>query len=335
MRCPVCNSADLRVWAPERAIGVEIRARGDFVRERLRTTADPSELKDLTEFMHGDPAPLYSCRRCGLLIRGEAAVRAADDYGRDSNDRDLMRQLLPRYVEAFRRKDAYRGWLPGHARVLEIGSHLGAFLQVAEEWNWDASGLDAGGDTAGFARESGFVVHRGIPEEAPFRADSFDAVFVWNCFEQLPDPRAALRSIHRLLKRSGALVVRVPNAWFYGAWRSRRALAYNNLLGFPYLYGHTADTLTRLVSGEGFEPVRGFNSELITMPFADPGERVRKEQRAISDSIERWSAVMATRAGTLTGPWIEIAFRSLEDAAARRAGLQPGAIDARFLKRAA
>jgi SAM-dependent methyltransferase len=332
MLCPVCDSTDFRLWAAEPALRREIRLREHFVQARLGHAPDPAEIKDLLDFMHGAPASLYTCRGCGLLIRGADGAKAAASYEEDTNDRDVMRTLLPRYVEAFRRKDAYRPMLNPGARVLEIGSHLGAFLQVAEEWNWRAEGLDVGEDTAEFARDSGFRVQRAVVEDAVFLGAPFDAAFVWNCFEQLQDPRSALSAIHRLLKPSGLLVIRVPNAWFYRTLRHRRALAYNNLLGFPYLYGYTAENLNRLVSGGGFELIRGFNSELVALPFADAREKVLREERAVSRAVERWSELI--HAVPLPGPWIEIAYRQVEEPP-RLVEFPAARVDARFLRRAA
>jgi SAM-dependent methyltransferase len=321
---------DFRLRVPERGIRREIRARTGFVEARLRRQADSAELKDLIDFMHGEPAALYSCVHCGLVYRAEDRTTATDSYEQDPNDRDLMRQLLPVYRDAFRQKSAYRDLLPHGARVLEVGSHLGAFLHVAQEWNWHTEALDVGADTAAFAREQGFRVHREILEHAPFPDGAFEAIFIWNCFEQLSDPRSALRAAHRLLKSRGVLVVRVPNAWFYTVSREPQVLAYNNLLGFPYLYGYTGDTLARLLGRCGFEPLVGFNSELITMPFAEPGPRINREQKSVSRKVERWTRAVSMSSGALTGPWIEVAALRTERPTGRAIEVDP-----RFLPRAA
>jgi SAM-dependent methyltransferase len=239
--------------------------------------------------------------------------------------------------------------------VLELGSHLGAFLQASEEWNWRAVGLDVGADTSRFVKSKGLPVHRSIVEDCPFRDGSFDAIFVWNCFEQIQNPATTLVAIHRALKRHGMLLIRVPNAVFYRALRSQlktaeedgfvlQALAYNNLLGFPYLYGYTAVLLNRLITECGFEYLRGFNSELVTTPFPDRSERISREQNAISTAVGRWTFATTLEAGEFTGPWVEMLYRKVEEDAwkARRqrgpaqvVPLPRNKIDPRFLKRAA
>jgi len=334
VNCPVCGSATFEGAIPAHEIQEEIRYRERFVRAKLGRRPSRAEAKDLTDFMHGFAAPLHACAVCGLLVRAERRIRDADSYREDPNDPEIMRQLLPRYVKAFRNKaPGFRELLGDHADVLEIGSHLGAFLQVAEEWNWTAIGLDVGADTSSFARASGFTVRREMVEDTRLAARSFDGVFVWNCFEQLAEPASTLDAIYRLLRPGGLAVLRVPNARFYVEMRSRddAALAWNNLLGFPYLYGYKEEHVNRIANDHGFEFVRGFDSELITMPFPDLNEEAREGQCANSRKVGRWSMRATNRMGALTGPWIEMAYRKLE----RPAPLREGALDGRFLARAA
>jgi SAM-dependent methyltransferase len=321
----------------------EIRLRRDFILSRLRRRAAHAELKDLLDFMHGFPAPLVECTGCGLLTRDEAHVRGASSYEEDTNDPDVLAQVYPRYVQAFRNKAvAYRDRLRPHANVLELGSHIGAFLQTAEEWNWSPLGLDIGRDTTEFIRSRGLPVRREVLEDAQLGHSAFDAVFVWNCFEQITDPGPVLASIRQVLKEHGLLVVRVPNALPYRLLRGDvLSLAWNNLLGFPYLYGYTAENLNRLLARYGFAYVRGFNSELVTTPFADVPKYLRAEQKQISRTVAEWST--RTSASTLTGPWIEVIYRRMTERdwlRSSRSHLEasrvPGdRIDRRFLPRAA
>jgi hypothetical protein len=106
----------------------------------------------------------------------------------------------------------------------------------------------------------GFTVHDG--ELATFATDqTFDTVAIWNTFDQLADPRGALHAASKLLRDGGILAVRVPNGAFYAAVHraftngnrvsraaARAVLAQNNLLTFPYRWGFTPQSLTRLLS---------------------------------------------------------------------------------------
>jgi SAM-dependent methyltransferase len=261
--------------------------------------------------MHDGDAEISVCTGCGTLLRLEAQTRAADSYAEDPNDLGVMQHLYPRYVEAFRNKAiAYREDLPPHASVVEIGSHLGGFLQAAEEWNWRPVGLDVGADTSEFARRQGLTVRRETAEDTRIPSGSSDGVFIWNCFEQLANPSTTLQAARRLLRRHGLLALRVPNPSVWLGLRNRRSdhtardiLAWNNLLGFPYLYGYTSESLARVARRHGFEPVSEFPSELVTMPFPDPARDVVAEQSRNSEAARNLDE----------GPWIEMLFRREEE----------------------
>ena len=330
--CPACGGGSFMAAVSTAALALEVERRNHFVQSRLRRKASREELKDLTDFMHDGHAQLVTCANCGLLVRQEADVRATASYEEDPNDPDLMRHVYPRYVHAFRNKsEAYQDRLRPGASVIELGSHLGGFLQVGEEWNWRPVGLDIGYDTSEFARRLGLTVRRETIEDTRLSSGSADAVFIWNCFEQLGDPASTLKSAWRLLARHGLLVLRVPNGAFYLQRRfgDDGALEWNNLLAFPYLHGYTTETLNRTVRKHGFEPVRGFNSELITMPFPDPSSAVTEEQIANSARVAEWSSRTTAERGTLTGPWIEVIYRKREEIERCEPKL-----DLRFLERA-
>jgi hypothetical protein len=85
-----------------------------------------------------------------------------------------------------------------------------------------------------------------------------------------------------LLRNGGLLVLRVPNgACFAGMLRLRTllpgplrracdiAMAYNNLLGFPYLYGYSAHHLQRLTAPYGFRLLACVADQVVSTP---PGQ---------------------------------------------------------------
>jgi hypothetical protein len=337
--CPVCGHLTRRrLVARRQELTVENRLRDDWVLARVRHLAHGPELKDLTDFMHADTADLFACFGCGTVLRQAEGLKAASDYRADVNDSGVMQQVYPRYVRAFSKKETgYRDLLRPMADIVEIGSHLGAFLEVAEGWEWRPIGLDVGVDTVPFARRLGLTVRHTTAEDAQLRPGAYDAVFIWNCLEQLADPKPALAAARAWLKRHGVLVVRVPNVEFYLRHRAQpdlQPLAYNNLLGFPYLYGYTPRSLQRLLSACGFELIRAFNSELITSPFPDLTDELRAEQCQVSREVALESGDQTISTRTLSGPWIEMAFRRLEEPSGRVSSIC-SALDFRFLQRAA
>ena len=325
--CPVCDGADFRIVADEQQLQQECGLRERFVQRRLTRQPDPDELKDLTEFFHAEKADIFACSRCGLLIRNEHEPPPAQEYSEDEYDPSVMDRQYPDYLEAFRRKEEpYRCLLPEGARVVEVGSHYGAFLQAAEEWGWRAEGADPGKDTSRFAKSKGFTVHVATLEECAFEAGQFDGVFIWNCFEQIDNPKPTLEACRRILKAGGLLTVRTPDGQFYAACgrvlrdasldsEARdfllRVLGYNNLLGFPYLYGYSRSTLTRLIEPSGFTFEGALGAELIKFPLPEIPRWVEKEEQEISSELRRVTDFVVKRgSGDAMGPWLEAWFRA-------------------------
>jgi SAM-dependent methyltransferase len=205
------------------------------------------------------------------------------------------------------------GLLERRGAGLEVGSYVGAFLAAARAQGWNFEGLDVNAAVNAYARSKGFVVHEGDLESFTSTGRTFDAIAIWNTFDQLPDPRATLRASRRLLREGGILAVRVPNGACYARWRPRLGgasprstlatalLAYNNLLTFPYRFGFTPDSLTRLLRDVGFEVLKVVPDVLV--PTADEWTRrwAALEERLFKRLTRRWV------------PWFEIYAQSGKD----------------------
>lgn len=324
--CPVCRNTEFSVLVDAGRVDEECRQRERFIKQRLTHQPSANELKDLTDFFHQASANILACTGCALLIRNEIEPAKINAYSEDEYDPGVMDHLYPRYLEAFRAKAlTYRHLLQPGATVLEIGSHYGAFLQTAQEWGWNAVGIDVGNDTSQFARSKGFAVKNCELLDCGFDRESFDGIFIWNCFDQIADPKPLIAECRRLLRPSGTLLLRTPNGLFYtmcqdlledggGSKESKEflleAMAYNNLLGFPYLYGYSQATLQRLVEPAGFRCGGMVNSEILTLPLPENPAWVEQEERAINEETRMMAhSVLAARSDVLAGPWIEVWFR--------------------------
>jgi len=138
-------------------------------------------------------------------------------------------------------------------------------LAAGQELGWELLGIDPGEEVTAFCRQRGLQVFQGTLAEAPLREKSVDCVTIWNTFDQLPTLASTLAAARRILRPGGLLVVRVPNGEYFrlattwlrklprpaDGWL-RAALAWNNLLAFPYVYGYSAETLNWLLSRYGF-----------------------------------------------------------------------------------
>jgi SAM-dependent methyltransferase len=187
-------------------------------------------------------------------------------------------------------------------------------------------GLDINEHATRFARDRGLSVKIGaldaaVPAGQPSSDEGppVDAVAIWNCFEQLADPRAVAREARRRLTPGGIFAVRVPNGATYAKLArvrqglsgrmARGFLAQNNLLGFPYRHGFTTGSLSLLLERTGFEVVRVYGDSLV--PIADKWTRAwaALEERLVKD-LTHVVAVSSPRANELA-PWLEVYARAV------------------------
>src|SRR6185503_7122554 len=182
---------------------------------RLSPRTPPERLVDRVAFSQPPPWRVVRCRECGLVYRNPAEKRAAlcAVYRDEQLTRDAMLALheaqTKSYMTQARRLRRLLGGRRGSG--LEVGSYVGAFLSAARRHDWQFEGLDVNPGTSAFTRSLGFAVHDGdIEGFRPGRA--YDVVAVWNTFDQLPDPGAAVRAAHRMLNPGGVLAIRVPRS---------------------------------------------------------------------------------------------------------------------------
>jgi SAM-dependent methyltransferase len=259
----------------------------------------------------------------------ERAFEVIDTYADETPTMEMLQSLHDTQRTACEHQLSRLAAATGRAgRGLEVGSYAGGFLDAARTAGWRFEGLDVNESANEFSRALGFVVTTG--DLASFRTKQpFDAVAIWNCFDQLPDPRAAARAAHALLKPNGVLAIRVPNGGFYAAVRrrlggvagpvARALLAHNNLLGFPYRYGFTVRSLMLLLEDTGFDVVSSHGDTLV--PIADEWTRgwAAAEERMIKIAMKALAAL-----DTDGAPWFEMYAKARTVFPNRRDGLEPG-----------
>jgi SAM-dependent methyltransferase len=317
--CPVCASRDAEQIASAEDARAEMEMLWEFHQRRLRPDTPPRALADRVAFSQRPPLRLARCRECSLIYRNprERAVELVETYEGEEPDEATLRTLHENQRLAYRAQ--VRRLEREHGRRgagLEVGSYVGAFLAAARDAGWTFEGLDVNDHAAAFACRMGFRVTVGELDDITGRR--FDAVAIWNTFEQLPDPRAAAASARKLLNTGGTLALRVPNGDAYAAARralrgplaaaARVVMAHSNLLGFPYRHGFTTRSLTRLLTDAGFGEVRFHGDALV--PIADRWTRgwARLEEGVVKTLLR--GAGRSVRLGRRLSPWLEAYARA-------------------------
>ena len=302
-RCAVCAGARTTEVAGPEDLAAEAQELWEFHMRRLSPHTPPERLVDRVAFSQPRPWRVVQCDDCGLVYRNPAEKRDAlcSVYRDQAPTPDALLALHDAQVSAYEAQALRLGRVLGRrGSGLEVGSYVGAFLSAAREHGWHFEGLDVNAEVNAFTRSLGFAVHDGdIERFSPRR--SYDVVAIWNTFDQLPDPAAAVRAAARLLEPGGVLAIRVPNGGCYAKWRVRRGgtrlLAHNNLLTFPYRFGFTKHSLRRLLESVGFSVDRIVRDNLV--PTADEWTKgwARVEERVVKP---------LTR---LSSPWFEVYAR--------------------------
>jgi SAM-dependent methyltransferase len=147
-------------------------------------------------------------------------------------------------------------------RLLEVGSASGWLLKHALERGWEVQGVEPSAEAAAFARGLGLSVFHGDLLEAKLPGEHFDLVYMGDVLEHVPDCRAVVAEVARVLKRGGHLYLRGPITTHSLArgW----ALRFMGLLGRdivlsepPYhLWEFTPAPLTALLHSVGLQVVK-------------------------------------------------------------------------------
>lgn len=322
--CAVCHGAMSEVICSADEVRNHLAYLERFHHRRLRRAArDHGELIDRADFTQDYATDIAQCTACGFVYRREEPVpdKAAATYARDHYGSERLATLFTAQHELFRPRAArLAAMLKPRTQtplVIEIGSFVGGFLMAAKERSWHAIGIDPGREVAELCRSKGLSVLQTSAADAQIAPASADGVCVWNTFDQLPDARRTLTTITQWLRPDGVVAIRVPSgacfATCIGWLRSlphaaahpvRVAMAWNNLLGFPYLHGYSIATLDQLLSSFGLQRIAFHPSVLPrladtrTRPWAVFEEQVVKSV---------WRTL--TRCDGRAAPWFDAYYR--------------------------
>jgi len=175
---------------------------------------------------------------------GRAETRAFDESAYRAEDAGLL--------DAFAR-------LRAPARLLEVGCAGGWLLAHARARGWQPRGVELSAEGVAHARALGLDVHHGTLESARFPDASCDLAYMGDVLEHVPDCRATLAEVRRVLAPGGHLYLRGPITTHSIARRLGLALygALGRTIvedGPPYhLWEFRPGPLARVLRATGFE----------------------------------------------------------------------------------
>lgn len=236
--CALCGSTEQREIYPARVQDL--------------TQVDVQRLYACTSSAYGECGPIVRCTRCGLMFQNPqpdpASILAAYEEVVDVR----YAQEREGRVHTFRRALDELEEFVAPGRLLDVGAHLGVFVEAAQARGWDAVGVEPSRWAVAQARDRGLPVVCSALADFQAPAGTFDAVTMWDVIEHFPDPLAELRRTHALLRPGGVIAistmdVEAPVARLLG----RRWPWYMQM----HLFYFSRRTLSRLVELAGFSVI--------------------------------------------------------------------------------
>jgi 2-polyprenyl-3-methyl-5-hydroxy-6-metoxy-1,4-benzoquinol methylase len=104
--------------------------------------------------------------------------------------------------------------------LLDIGSGTGDFLITAKKTGWRITGIEPNEKAKTIATSKGVTFVDNL-ESIPNQ--TFDVITMWHVLEHVPDLENQIKTLKRLLKPNGTIIIAVPNyksydAKYYGAF---------------------------------------------------------------------------------------------------------------------
>jgi 2-polyprenyl-3-methyl-5-hydroxy-6-metoxy-1,4-benzoquinol methylase len=193
---------------------------------------------------HGGSLEICQCTGCGLVQLGNDPVPYYREVIRSSAFSEEMRGFRMRQFDDFVRKFKLKG-----KKVIEPGCGRGEYLSLMKQAGADAYGIEYADDAVRECCNSGLNVTKGFMDSRDLVLNGmpFDAFFIMNFLEHLPDPNAALSGICNNLTVDGIGLVEVPNFDMI----LNRSL-FSEFIG-DHLFYFTRDTLATALQLNGFE----------------------------------------------------------------------------------
>jgi 2-polyprenyl-3-methyl-5-hydroxy-6-metoxy-1,4-benzoquinol methylase len=236
VRCPLCHADDYRVRYAS----------------SLSDEIDPQRHYTSTSKEYGRwTGSIVECRSCSLVYMNPRPhhQKVQDAYGAVEDVRYVEEESGR--VATFSESLRVVGRHAPSGRLLDVGCHVGTFLELAEQAGYDVAGVEPSRWAADHAnRRLRGTVFCGAVEDAPIPADTFDAVTIWDVIEHLPDPASDLRAIWAALRPGGVVAISTMDVdALFPKLAGRRWPWYMQM----HLVYFSRQTLCEMLRREGFE----------------------------------------------------------------------------------
>jgi len=187
---------------------------------------------------------VFQCSGCGLVQLSNEPVPYYREVIRAAAFSEEMMAFRMKQFSRFVKDYSLEG-----KKVIEIGCGLGEYLSIMRQFGVNAYGLEYSAESVMKCVQNGLRVSEGFIQGSACRLDDapFDAFFMLNFLEHLPDPNETLMGIYRNLADDAIGLVEVPN--FDMILRNK---LFSEFI-CDHLFYFTKETLSTVLKGNGFE----------------------------------------------------------------------------------
>lgn len=194
----------------------------------------------------GVDVKVCQCSGCGLVQLSNLPVPYYKEVIRAAAFSEEMKNFRMKQFGDFAQQFSLQ-----RKKAIEIGCGRGEYLSLLQHSGIDAYGLEHAEESVALCLNNKLKVSRGYIDSSDCVLDNapFDAFFILNYLEHLPDPNQALRGICNNLSDGALGLVEVPN--FDMILRNN---LFSEFIG-DHLFYFTRETLTATLSQNGFEVI--------------------------------------------------------------------------------
>jgi len=192
----------------------------------------------------GEDLKIFQCSGCGLVQLNSEPVPYYREVVRANGVSPEMTEFRVKQFKEFVNKFGLI-----NKNIIEIGCGKGESMSIVEPFGVNVYGLEDSQESVDLCKRNNLKVIKGFIDSDQYRINefNFDAFYILNFLEHLPDPNVILTGIYNNLTVDGVGIVEVPNF--------DMILKKNLFSEFTrdHLFYFTRETLVSLLEVNGFE----------------------------------------------------------------------------------
>jgi 2-polyprenyl-3-methyl-5-hydroxy-6-metoxy-1,4-benzoquinol methylase len=178
-----------------------------LVQKNMPSAAQHLPDKTMLKEDRGVDLKLMQCSGCGLVQLDNRPVSYYKEVIRAAGFSPEMRAFRSTQFKEFVEKYHLK-----NKKVLEIGCGAGEYLEIMQDANTNAIGIEYGEESVAACHKKGLSVQkRYLDSSADLDGEPFDAFFIMSYLEHIPDPNLLFESLLPKLSDDAIGLVEVPN----------------------------------------------------------------------------------------------------------------------------